>query len=971
MTSLNVRSFRTFFKAIHGVDPFPWQRRLVERLHETGLWPEALDLPTGTGKTAAIDAAVFHLALEAGKPERRAPMRVLYVVDRRTIVDQAHDRAVRIQQALSNSTEPVMVAVRERLASLSREGVPLAVAILRGGIARDDGWARTPDQPLVAVSTVDQVGSRLLFRGYGVSDSMRPVHAGLLANDSLLLLDEVHLSNPFVESLEQIDGRYMRWAEEPLPRRWQWVPMSATPRTSRKDALGLDAEDEAHPVLRRRLSASRPARLREVAARGEGELAQRALVGALCEEALEMARGGRAVAVVVNRVATARAVFVILHQRLAVAAEVFLLTGRMRPVEREALEDRIRPMVGAGLRSRQPDARPVVVVATQCIEAGADLDFDGLVTECASLDAIRQRFGRLNRLGDIEDAEGVVVVRKDVLKAEDPIYGPALANTWSYLSRLPEVDFGLGRFRMPPRKDLPELLPPLEHAPVLLPAHLDLWVQTAPVPAVDPDLALWLHGPERGQPEVQIVWRADVSAEMLRAGGDHESVLQRLEACPPSTPEALAVPLPAARRWLAGSGEAAISDVDGMQAGDDRAPTQRVRRAFAWRGDASGVVEWGDVRPGDTLVVPADYGGLLHGSWAPESETPVVDLGDRAYALRRGKAILRLHAAVLGGHARSEVDGALPGWAASPPVPAPEGEEANLDAIRDWLDGVIAASTAPEWMKEAAAALRRDLQTRRPPRIINARDARALDDYVTLVGRVPLRNETRSEGGTTTEDDTGSFTGTESTLREHLRGVGDIAREYARNSGLPEERVDDLALAGALHDVGKADRRFQAMLRGGSVYAAEVAAEPLAKSSIPAADRATRESARVRAGYPRGARHELVSLALLGSSEEVRKRAKDFELVQHLVASHHGHCRPFAPFAEDEDPVEVAFTDGALDLRASSAHGFEAFGSGVSDRFWGLVRKYGWFGLAWLEAILRLADHRRSELEQRGAKEAS
>lgn len=85
----------------------------------------------------------------------------------------------------------------------------------------------------------------------------------------------------------------------------------------------------------------------------------------------------------------------------------------------------------------------------------------------------------------------------------------------------------------------------------------------------------------------------------------------------------------------------------------------------------------------------------------------------------------------------------------------------------------------------------------------------------------------------------------------------------------------------------------------------------------------------------------------------------------HLVASHHGWCRPFAPVVEDPEPVMMTLDAGGIQVQASSRHGLEAFDSGVPARFWKLVRRYGWHGLAWLEAMLRLADHRRSEWEQR------
>ena len=80
---------------------------------------------------------------------------------------------------------------------------------------------------------------------------------------------------------------------------------------------------------------------------------------------------------------------------------------------------------------------------------GADLDFDGLVAECASLDALRQRFGRLNRGGRNKfKARATIVVRADQTNpktSDDPVYSTALAETWQWLNERvgkDGIDFG-------------------------------------------------------------------------------------------------------------------------------------------------------------------------------------------------------------------------------------------------------------------------------------------------------------------------------------------------------------------------------------------------------------------------------------------------------------------------------------------------------------------------------------------------
>lgn len=962
--SLVVDDFVAFHRAVHGYAPFEWQLRLLKQIDADHRWPRVLDLPTGAGKTTCIDIALFALAIDATRPveQRWCPRRIAMVVDRRVVVDQVAERGRKLLAAISEPTDPAVRAAREALRTLAGDDEePLAVFTLRGGIPKDDGWARTPHQPLVIASTVDQLGSRLLVQGYGVSQSMRPVHAGLLGNDTLLLLDEVHLSRPFADTLDSLAtlrGAVREGTAAKLPRRFAHVFLSATPGSQGGEVFRLEPRETSPGApLGPRLHAAKPTKLETVEARAALPERCATLASALVEE-------HQLVAVVLNRVASARATARQLKERLAGRVEVLLLTGRMRPLDRDDVLARWRPYIAAG-RERVPQAQKLIVVGTQCIEAGADFDFDAMVSESASLDALRQRMGRVDRLGRYGRAQAVIVHVRDTGK-DDPIYGAALGKTWKWLeSRKKNLDFGIQSLKLP--DDTEELLAPRKHAPTLMPAYMDLWMQSAPPPAVAPEVALFLHGPSCGPPDVQVVWRADlpqiaakdVSDEASSAAGAIVSSLR------PTSLEAVSVPYHATLAWLRGQDEPYdAADVDGTSANDeadrhDRHGASAGRFAvLRWLGAESRWISADELRPGDSIIVPCSVGGLHEASFDPSDPTPVNDIAERAALLARGRAVVRLHPAVLEGLGWPPIEDAV-----EVRVFAREALEVEVRPWRrTWLERlcgrhrrtVVSDTTRGlSWLvvesdRLTAAALRHRLGTAAEPSAEAGVDLTSDEEDSYHVGR----------GGVT--------------LACHSVDVETFARQYAAAVGLPDPIVEDIALAGWLHDIGKADSRFQLLLRGGDEIELFKDERLWAKSMMSASDRAAQWRARQASGYPAGARHEVLSVAMIERAREaVAAKANDLELVLHLVASHHGHCRPFAPAIVDAEPVNVELADhaspnfGHIDFAAvSSDHELHRLDAPLADRFWTLVERYGWLELCWLEAILRLADHRASELEE-------
>ena len=215
-------SFDDCFRDLTGWKPLGWQRRLYCRHFEPGELPAALDIPTGLGKTSVM--ALWLIARARGAS---VPRRLVYVVDRRAVVDQATSEAEKLREALEADA-------RHLKEPLGLGAGNLAISTLRGAHVDNREWLDNPTAPAIIVGTVDMIGSRLLFEGYGVSRKMRPYQAGLLGVDSLIVLDEAHLVPPFAHLLRGIERdpalRMQAGAGRALLPRFAFLPLSATQR---------------------------------------------------------------------------------------------------------------------------------------------------------------------------------------------------------------------------------------------------------------------------------------------------------------------------------------------------------------------------------------------------------------------------------------------------------------------------------------------------------------------------------------------------------------------------------------------------------------------------------------------------------------------------------------------------------------------------------------------------------------------
>lgn len=568
-TGHGLPAFEEFFRDLTGHEPYVWQRDAATALR-AGRIPDEISVPTGMGKTSLVVAWLWALAADLLRLEqeptavRRVPLRYVVVVDRRVIVDDTVGMARRIVDILDRGDETGATATVGRVLARLRdddEGPTVEVRELRGGMPSRPENVRHPARPAIVVGTVDLVGSRLLFRGYGVSPNRRPLDAALLGLDTLLVLDEAHLAEQFRTTLAALDVHETPTESRlgaAVPARHTLV-MTATP-TGGAAAFDWEREFAADPTLRERraVRGSTPVTVVPGTARtGDASLSAEMT-------RLDLPRGTSTI-VFANTAAQARACALALSRRPEVKrgdAQVTLLLGGMPDRFRAAMISRLEGIrTGSPVRPG-PDAPSIVVVATSTLEVGADLDADRLVTPVASAASLVQRLGRVNRVGARTGCDIRVVVGGGVgtptPPIDEPVHGaPARILGAALLEAAPSRLVGLEGMLSSPAAQA--WRSPAAQTCVL-PAHAFAAYQRTGGGRNEPEVGRWLRRPDDPRAEVMVAFRR--SLVQLRDPG---ALAVHLDRHPPGTDEVWTMPIALVEELARRSERYALLDPAGVE----------------------------------------------------------------------------------------------------------------------------------------------------------------------------------------------------------------------------------------------------------------------------------------------------------------------------------------------------------------------------------------------------------------------
>ena len=918
--------FDTAFKALTGHPPFPWQRRLF-RLLASGRLPPAVDIPTGLGKTAVM--ALWLLARAGGVP---LPRRLVYVVDRRAVVDQATTFAETIRQNLECAE---LAPIREGLGLDERL---LPISTLRGHYRDNREWREYPAAPAIVVGTVDMVGSRLLFSGYGVSRRMRPYEAGLMGYDTLVMLDEAHLARPFHCLLQTIEEKRREFsgpaAGQELPPPFRVLPLSAT-LYDEKGAFRLTDGDRGDAVVRDRLRAKKALTVEDLE---NGEKPGDALAEGLAERAWRLAQEeteamGRSprITIYCDWRKVAEKVEASLQKRIKgkePEAKAILFVGGRRVHEREETAKELEEYGLIADSAVGPPPAPVFLVATSAGEVGVDLDADHMVCDLVAWERMVQRLGRVNRRG--AGAARVLVI--DQGPPEEKTSGKnGIAQhkaVRKLLEALPPTETGsynaspAAITRLREEVDTEEIemaSTPMPLYPALSRPLVDAWAMTSLAEHTGrPEVAPWLRGWVNDEPQTTVAWRHclplrfENSESHSRIPVSKKDVEAFFEAAPLQTGELLETETWRVVDWLKVRSRKLIKALD-------RGTRSRRSQGKSGGTDDTETTEgFDDLQPLDRDMPIAFL--LSHGGkW--EEKLGLKDIYDlQVKELNRKLAGRRLVIdARLGGIGEGLLD-----HGCDTPASTIEDNWGKSDAAEDELPPLRVRLLKADSSESHEEPWQKTLEM---PYLVSP-------EGETVVNLVIERRQ-----GTTGDEDSRALAAKCQTLDEHQQWASDEAARIAEALGLSDDDRALLVAAAHHHDDGKGVSRWQ------RAFNAPREGRPYAKTTRP-------PNQHVLNGY----RHEFQSVLNAGRTglAGVARAGPRFDLALHLIAAHHGHARP---------AIAIEGCD-SLPPTAAACEAHE-----IAVRFARLQRQWGPWGLAWWEALLRAADQCASrEHEQRASR---
>jgi CRISPR-associated helicase Cas3 len=959
-------------------------------------------------QSAGIDVAEHDLS--------RLPRRMALTVNRRALVDDQFTEASALKEALQNSTDSVLQEIRRGLSLRSGLAVINASEVtesdsksepedfyvleMRGGASlssEDRLWRYHPTACAVICATPDMFGSRLLFRGYGTSRGARPIEAGLFAYDTVLVADEAHLSQQLLKtarSIKRVES-YRSNSSVSLPTPLQVVETTATPANldSGLHEIRLDQTDFEHDKnLETRMRKQKTVVIEPPSS------ADKLAADIANECVLLMRKAPGSVGCIVNNVSTASAVAKDIQDALKkeplsdsnTSEEIVLcLTGPTREYNRTEVLSRLR------------EGTTRCVVGTQTLEVGMDVDFAAMVTELAPASSLVQRLGRLNRGGALDDATAYIYYSPDK-KSTAPYEKEDLQQSLEWLKQFEGTAEGLSPWaashsQMPATASSRMLFQRLEYwdAENLSSTDEDLATDLNVDLQNPSDLNLWLRDSldSDDAPNIGVVVR-DLPSTVNIA-------LEYLHLTPPVASEIF--PL----RSYAQLQKKTWSKVK-----------KSTERLFIYRAGAKNEDEFTAYSIDKALS--SEPGELLQSGDVIILDTSAAVFDDQIHAFtpeqtqnKQEKDVFNRTAGdtlvLSGSQTRRDSDGAI--THVSPlfdTLSAIEEKQLDLKNLNEELDEKINSRTSAESTGE-------ELKLQKEYGRLNADFQEALQDICerliseediknSVLGReknaatlipdflseeVPESAEASKDGTTHTVTSQWliihlssslleTTTAQEVTLKDEKRDrvfllgegghedcVGKRVGVLARHLGMNPETIETLKEAGLHHDDGKKDLRFQDLLH----YVARVPAQKKkyeqtsywAKSGTSHRLISQEQQYRLEHGL-RGWRHEQRSVAEYSRLPDGEKHALDQKLVERLIGTSHGHGRgSFRDNADTLIPITERNNETASapqeDIENVYRNAHELFDSGEWEALITTTHeRYGIWGCAYLEALLRAAD---------------